>query len=77
MPAFKKTEFINEIGELITPDKENSYKFEIFLFDAFPYFDNVGLLKGKREDIFAPIKNATGVDSPETASKLYLDFFRK
>lgn len=77
VPAFKKAEYINELGELITPDKENSYKFESFIFDAFPFFDEVGLLKGKREEIFAPVKNATGVDSPETASKLYLDFFRK
>ncbi|HHT37825.1 MAG TPA: UDPGP type 1 family protein [Mollicutes bacterium] len=75
--AFKKTEYINDLGELIVPDKENAYKFESFIFDAFPYFDNIGLLKGKREEIFAPIKNAIGVDSPETASKLYLDFYRK
>jgi UDP-N-acetylglucosamine/UDP-N-acetylgalactosamine diphosphorylase len=76
VPAFKKTNYINDNGELVIPDKENAYKFEKFVFDAFSYFDRVGLLKGVREHIFAPIKNATGVDSPETASKLYKDYYR-
>lgn len=45
-------------------------------FDAFSYVDDVGLLQGKREEIFAPIKNKVGVDSLETASKLYKDFYK-
>jgi UDP-N-acetylglucosamine/UDP-N-acetylgalactosamine diphosphorylase len=77
VPAFKKTNYINELGELTTPEKENAYKFEKFVFDGFSCLDRVGLLKGVREHVFAPIKNAEGVDSPETASKLYLDYYRK
>jgi UDP-N-acetylglucosamine pyrophosphorylase len=77
VPAFKKTNYINELGELITPKNENAYKFEKFVFDGFSCLDRVGLLRGVREHIFAPIKNAEGVDSPETASKLYLDYYRK
>lgn len=76
LPALKKTEYINEEGKLITPIKENAYKFETFIFDAFSYVDDVGLLKGKREEIFAPIKNKKGIDSPKTASKLYLNFYK-
>lgn len=74
--AFKKTEYINDLGEVITPDALNAYKFETFIFDAFSYVDEVGLLQGKREKIFAPLKNKEGIDSPETASKLYLDFYK-
>ncbi|MDD2181566.1 MAG: UTP--glucose-1-phosphate uridylyltransferase [Bacilli bacterium] len=76
VPAFKKTEYINEEGNLIIPDSENAYKFETFIFEAFSYVNEVGLIQGKREEIFAPIKNAKGVDSPETASKLYKDFYK-
>jgi UDP-N-acetylglucosamine/UDP-N-acetylgalactosamine diphosphorylase len=77
VPAFKKANYINENGELIIPEKENAYKFETFIFGAFPYLDSVGLLKGTREEIFAPIKNATGIDSPESASELYLNYYEK
>ena len=34
------------------------------------------ILRGKREDEFAPIKNAEGSDSPETAVRLYNDFWK-
>jgi UDP-N-acetylglucosamine pyrophosphorylase len=77
VPAFKKANYINEKGELVIPEKENAYKFETFIFGAFPYLDRVGLLKGTREEIFAPIKNATGIDSPESASELYLNYYKK
>ena len=32
------------------------------------------IFRVKREEEFAPIKNATGVDSPETALKLYKNY---
>lgn len=76
MPALKKTEYLDDKGNLIMPNNENAYKFEMFVFDAFSYVDDVGLLQGKREEIFAPIKNKVGVDSLETASKLYKDFYK-
>lgn len=74
IPAFKKTDYVDADGNVISPEEPNAYKFETFVFDVFPYFNELGLLNGKREHIFAPIKNATGVDSPETASNLYLNY---
>ena len=35
------------------------------------------ILRGRREEDFAPIKNAEGVDSPESATKLYNDYWEK
>ena len=74
--AHKKTDYMNENGEFIEATEPNAYKFEAFIFDAFNYFDNITILRGRREDDFAPIKNKNGVDSPETAIKLYNDYWK-
>ena len=54
-----------------------SYKFESFIFDAFEFFDDIAILRGNREDDFAPVKNKEGVDSPRTAKELYEKFYAK
>ena len=74
--AFKKATYIDKDGHKVVPDKPNAYKFEAFLFDAFGEVDDMAILRVKREEEFAPVKNATGVDSPETARKLYNDFYK-
>ena len=73
--AFKKAKYINKNGDLVVPEKPNAYKFEAFLFDAFESLDDMAIMRVKREEEFAPVKNAEGVDSPETARKLYKDFY--
>ena len=75
--AFKKESFIDKDGNLIKPTKPNCYKFEKFLFDTFGLFEEVSILRGKREEDFAPIKNSEGVDSPETATILYNNYWKK
>ena len=74
--AFKKAKYINKKGELIVPEKPNAYKFEAFLFDAFESLSDMAIMRVKREDEFAPVKNAEGVDSPETARELYKNFHK-
>ena len=69
--AEKKSEYLDENGNLVEPEGKNVYKFEAFIFDAFANFDEISILRVKREEEFAPIKNAEGNDSPETATKLY------
>lgn len=73
--AHKKASYIDENGNLIVPEKANAYKFESFIFDAFDMLDDMSILRVKREEEFAPVKNAEGTDSPETARKLYKDFY--
>lgn len=75
--AFKKATYINENNEVVVPTSPNAYKFESFLFDAFEELDNMIILRVKREEEFAPCKNATGPDSPETARNLYNNFYKK
>ena len=72
--AFKKATYIDKDGNKIVPDKPNAYKFEAFLFDAFGDLDDMAVLRVKREEEFAPVKNAIGEDSPETARELYRKF---
>ena len=75
--AFKKAKYLDKDGNLITSDKPNAYKFEAFLFDAFGELDDMAILRVKREEEFAPVKNAdsAGVDCPSTARKLYKKFY--
>ena len=75
--AEKKVDYINEDGELVKPEEPNCYKFEKFIFDSFGLFDEIAILRGKREEDFAPIKNKEGADSPATAKKLYENYIAK
>ena len=75
--AFKKNSYIDENGKEVIPTEPNSFKFESFIFDAFELFDDIAILRGKREDDFAPVKNKEGVDSPKTAKELYEKFWNR
>jgi UDP-N-acetylglucosamine/UDP-N-acetylgalactosamine diphosphorylase len=73
--AKKKIKFFDEAkGESVTPSQINGYKFELFYFDVLPMSDpeKFGLIEVKREEEFAPVKNAPGTsqDSPDTARSL-------
>lgn len=73
--AYKKIEYLDKEGVIIKPNTPNAYKFETFIFDAFEQLGKMEILRVKREEEFAPIKNAEGNDSPETARKLYEKFY--
>ena len=75
--AYKKNSYIDENGKEIIPTEPNSYKFESFIFDAFEFFDDIAILRGKREEDFAPVKNKEGVDSPKTAKELYEKYWNR
>ena len=75
--AYKKAKYIDKDGNLVVPDSPNPYKFEAFLFDAFGEVDDMAVLRVKREEEFAPVKNSDekGVDCPKTARELYKKFY--
>lgn len=74
--AHKKIEYLKEDGQVIKPEEPNAYKFEAFIFDAFERLEDMAIFRVKREEEFAPIKNAKGKDSPETARELYKNFHK-
>ena len=66
----KKIPYMNEAGELVKPEAINGYKFETLVLDMIHLMDNCLPYEVIREREFAPIKNATGVDSVESAREL-------
>ncbi len=64
--ADKKVAAIDAAGRPVKPDRPNGVKFEMFVFDALPFARNPVVIETRREDDFSPVKNATGVDSPQT-----------
>ena len=74
--AHKKSNYMNENEEFVKVTEPNAYKFEAFIFDAFNFFDDISILRGKREMDFAPIKNKVGNDSPDTAKELYNNYWK-
>ncbi|WP_026507106.1 UTP--glucose-1-phosphate uridylyltransferase [Butyrivibrio sp. MC2013] len=66
----KKIPYIDENAQLIKPEKPNGCKFEQLVLDMIHMLDSCLPYEVVREKEFAPIKNATGVDSVETAREL-------
>lgn len=66
----KKIPYIDESGELVKPTEPNGYKFEQLVLDLIHMLDSCLSYEVIRENEFAPIKNATGVDSVESAREL-------
>jgi UDP-N-acetylglucosamine/UDP-N-acetylgalactosamine diphosphorylase len=57
---------------IVSPTTENAFKFELFIFDALPLAERFLVVETKREEEFAPLKNARGADSLATVQELML-----
>lgn len=68
--AFKSVACLTEDGTTVKPEKPNGYKLETLVLDMVHMQENCLLYEVEREREFAPVKNATGVDSVETARAL-------
>lgn len=66
----KKIPHIDAAGRKTEPAKPNGYKYETLVLDMIHQVDSCLSFEVDREKEFAPIKNATGTDSVETARQL-------
>jgi UDP-N-acetylglucosamine/UDP-N-acetylgalactosamine diphosphorylase len=66
----KKVPYLDERGSLVKPEAPNAYKFETLILDMIYMMDNCLSFEVVREKEFAPVKNATGTDSVESAREL-------
>ena len=66
----KKIKYMAEDGSTVNPEKPNGYKFEQLVLDMIHQLDSCLPYEVIREHEFAPIKNATGIDSVESAREL-------
>ncbi len=62
-------------GQPHTPTTKNGRKFETFIFDALALAEHTAILEVRREEDFAPVKNAEGEDSPATAQQMLCNLF--
>ena len=75
--ADKKIPYVGADGVIVTPDAANGVKFEMFVFDALPLAKNPVIIEAAREDDFSPVKNAEGVDSPQSCKEDQLRMFTR
>jgi UDP-N-acetylglucosamine/UDP-N-acetylgalactosamine diphosphorylase len=69
--ALKKVPYVDlEAGVRIEPAEPNAVKLETFIFDALAHARESIVYETSRAEEFAPIKNATGADSPATSVRL-------
>ena len=63
------------LGRTVKPEFNNGIKLETFIFDVFPMSKRMSCLEVRREDEFAPVKNAPGSssDTPEEARRMLSD----
>jgi UDP-N-acetylglucosamine/UDP-N-acetylgalactosamine diphosphorylase len=68
--AKKKVPHLGTTEEVKEP---NALKFERFIFDVLPLAERAVVAETIRAEEFAPLKNATGADSPATARQALVD----
>ena len=66
----KKVPYLTEEGKLVKPEEPNAYKFELLIIDMIYMMDNCLGFEVERNKEFAPVKNAKGIDSVDTAREL-------
>jgi UDP-N-acetylglucosamine/UDP-N-acetylgalactosamine diphosphorylase len=71
--AEKKIPHIDSQGKFVEPKQPNGVKLESFIFDALLLALKSIILQTIRSEEFAPVKNASGVDSVEITKRMMVD----
>jgi len=71
--ALKSVRTVDEQGKWIEPKEANAVKLETFVFDALRLAEASVILTTSREEEFAPIKNASGVDSLPSSQQMQIE----
>ncbi|MDR1303015.1 MAG: UDPGP type 1 family protein [Puniceicoccales bacterium] len=75
--AKKRIPTVDTDGKIVDPAAPNGIKFEAFIFDALQFAERSIVVEGNRREIFSPIKNSVGLDSPETCRQDQVRLFSK
>jgi len=75
--AHKRIPHLDADGRLVTPARPNGYKLESFAMDTLPDASRSLVLWCDRDAEFAPVKNASGPDSPESARRMMTSLFAR
>ncbi|MCH2171098.1 UDPGP type 1 family protein [Myxococcota bacterium] len=75
--SMKKIPYVDSDGKFQEPAEPNGHKFERFVFDALPAAHQVCILEADRTREYAPVKNASGGESPESARNKLSQEYRR
>ncbi|MCC6751345.1 MAG: UTP--glucose-1-phosphate uridylyltransferase [Deltaproteobacteria bacterium] len=75
--AHKKIPHLDPSGRRVEPTAPCGYKLETFAMDTLPDAKRSLVLEIDRDEEFAPVKNASGVDSPDSARGLMTALYRR
>ena len=77
LPYHRAVKEVEGLGPGGRSEKMTGLKFESFVFDSIPLAQKSCCVEVVREEEFAPVKNRSGIDSPDTARRAMTDLFRR
>ncbi|MBP1587578.1 MAG: NADP-dependent isocitrate dehydrogenase [Clostridia bacterium] len=70
--ALKKVKRLDGAGNPLKSEVPDCRKYEMFMFDIFNEMGDTAAFRIVRDEEFAPVKNAEGIDSAQTARELFM-----
>ncbi len=77
LPYHRAVKEVEGLGPTGGNETMAGWKFESFVFDSIPLAQKSCCMEVVREEEFAPVKNQTGIDSPDTARRAMTSLFRR